>query len=115
MSDWDVAELAREARHRAQGSLDLAVAGLAELLADLLYQLARLGVAAEAIFREHELAVDADLEDAALRRDERDLLDAFLELDQQIFRRTDGLGCVLSLDAVFDADAGASFGHWVLR
>ena len=23
MSDWDVAELAREARHRAQGSLDL--------------------------------------------------------------------------------------------
>jgi hypothetical protein len=68
-------------------------------------------VSSQTVLREHQLAVHADLKDAALRWDQRQLLDLLLELEQQLLRRTDGLRRVLSLRAVLDADACAILCH----
>jgi len=51
-----------------------------------------------------QLAVDGDLEDAAARRDDDEILYVVLELLQQPLRQTDGSRCVASLGAVLDRD-----------
>jgi hypothetical protein len=51
-----------------------------------------------------EMPVGHDLEDAAPRRNEGDVLDIALELLQQPLRQTDGSRCVASLSAVLDRD-----------
>ena len=42
------------------------------------------------LLREHQVAIDHDLEDAAPRRDDDQLRDLVFELFQQAFRQTDG-------------------------
>lgn len=78
--------------------------------ADLLGDFALLGQSPQTVLGENQLAIDAYFEHPALRREQRQLLDAFLKFNQECFRLTDGYGCVLSLQAVFDAD-GDAFSH----
>jgi hypothetical protein len=52
-----------------------------------------------------KFAIGADLESAAARRDERERLDALAQL-KNLGRQTDGLGRVVSNDAVFDRYLG---------
>lgn len=77
---------------------------------DGLEDLLGVGVAAGGLLRVDEVAVDGDLEDAAPRRDQRELLDGLLELPEQRGRQTDGPVRVPSDRAVLDADL-----HGLLR
>jgi len=52
-----------------------------------------------------ELSIGADLKCAAARGNERERLDAFAEF-KNLGRQTDGLGRVVSNDAIFDRDFG---------
>ena len=61
-------------------------------------------VATGRFLRIEEVPVGHDLEDAAPRWDEGDVLDIVLELLQQPLRQTDGSRCVASLSAVLDRD-----------
>ena len=53
-------------------------------------------------------AVQLDLEDAAPRGDQQDLVQRLFELFEYALRQTDGSRCIPSLGAVFDGDLHAS-------
>jgi hypothetical protein len=61
-------------------------------------------VATGGLLGEHELAVDLDLEDAAVAGNQRPRLDRLRELAQQRLRQTDGSRKVVSGGAVRDRD-----------
>ena len=61
------------------------------------------GKSARFVFRMDQLAVDGDLKDAALRRDQRHGAQrAVFHAFDNFFRQPDGLWFVVSLSAVFD-------------
>jgi hypothetical protein len=71
---------------------------------DELQDFALLREAVELELREEELAVDGDLEPAAVARDERERGEPALERLEQSSRQTGGLGLVVSHRAVLDLD-----------
>ena len=56
-------------------------------------------------FGMEQFAIGANFKSAAARRNERERLDAFAEF-KNLGRQTDGLGRVVSNDAIFDRDFG---------
>src|SRR5919107_1325085 len=70
--------------------------------------------------RPHDLAVDADVEDAAVTGDERDLAELRGERGEQLLRRPAGAHQPAALGAVLDLDArgamgGGRHGSWTIR
>jgi hypothetical protein len=63
----------------------------------------KVGPVARLQFRVHEVAVGPDFESAAAGRNERERFDAFAKI-KNFGRQTDGLGRVVSNDAVFDGN-----------
>ena len=51
-----------------------------------------------------QVTIQDDLEDAAPRRDQQDLVQGVFELFEYALRQTDGSRCIPSLGAVFDGD-----------
>src|SRR5947209_15926001 len=75
---------------------------LLELL-DLADDLVEVGPITGIEFRMEQFAIGANFESAAARRNERERFDSFAEF-KNLGRQTDGLGRVVSDDAIFDRD-----------
>ena len=71
------------------------------MLPDGVLDLARIGEPTGHVFREHQLAVQVDVEDAAAPLDQ---LGPDAELPLDLVRQTGGTRTVVSDDAVFDRD-----------
>jgi hypothetical protein len=54
-----------------------------------------------------QISIQYDLEDAAPRGDQQDLVQGVFELFEYALRQTDGSRCVPSLSAIFDGDLHA--------
>ena len=70
---------------------------------DLADDLVKVGPVAGIEFGMEQFAIGANFESAATRRHERERFDAFAEF-KNLGRQTDGLGRVVSDDAIFDRD-----------
>ena len=82
-----------------------------EAVAEQRRDLTGLGVTAERLLREHELAVERHFEHAAARRDQLQRRDVRRPTLEYFVRQPDGTGCVVSDAAELDAEPVLGVGH----
>jgi hypothetical protein len=95
---------------RLRRARPLARPALAELRAQERQHVVRVGIAADHLLLEDELAVDVDVEDAARAGNEINVAERVFPLLENPRRQTDGVRARASGDAVLDADSRA-LGH----